>query len=274
MTSSALSSSPSVVASAAVGHAAPRRRAYFVEAKYELIKQLRIPAFLVPTLGFPIMFYVLFGLVLPSGRAGTVVRSTYMLATYGAFGVIGIALFALGVGVAVERGQGWLSVKRASPMPIPAYLVAKYTTTLAISGVLILSMCGIGALFGGVHLSAARWAALVAAEAFGAVPFCAMGLAIGYLAGPNSASPTVNLLYLPMSFLSGLFIPVEMLPKVLQRFAVVLPPYHLGRLALDAVGAEPASHAWVHVLALLGFGVFFSIVAVIAYRRDEGRTYG
>ncbi len=274
MTTAAIPVSPPSNGTATVAASSPRARVYFNEAKYELIKQLRIPAFMAPTLGFPIMFYVLFGLVLTSGRAGSVSTATYLLATYGAFGVIGIALFALGVGVAVERGQGWLAVKRASPMPVAAYFLAKYLMTLAIGIVLMLLMCGIGAVFGGVRMSMGHWAALVAAEAFGAIPFCAMGLAIGYLAGPNSAAPIVNIIYLPMAFLSGLFIPAEMLPSALRGFAVALPPYHLGRLALDAVGAEPASHAWGHILALLGFGVLFTVIAFIAYRRDEGKSYG
>lgn len=249
-------------------------RVYAIEAKYEIIKQLRIPAFMIPTIGFPIMFYVLFGLVMPSGSRNAQGAATYTLATYSAFGVIGIALFALGVGVAVERGQGWLAVKRASPMPVTAYFTAKYVTTLVIGIVLMLLMCLVGVLFGHVRMSAAHWAALIAAETLGAIPFCAMGLAVGYIAGPNSAAAVVNIIYLPMAFLSGLFIPLEMLPKVLQGFAVALPPYHLGRLALDAVGVEPASHAWGHVLALLGFLALFTLVAFIAYRSDEGKTYG
>ena len=93
---------------------------YLAETKYELRKQTRMPAFMIPTIGFPIMFYVLFGLVMQHGSKDSEMIATYMLATYGAFGVISIALFALGVGVAVGRGQGWLAVKKASPMPLPA----------------------------------------------------------------------------------------------------------------------------------------------------------
>ena len=249
-------------------------RVYFTEAKYEIIKQMRIPAFMIPTIGFPIMFYVLFGIVMPGNGSTSHFASTYMLATYGAFGVIGIALFALGVGVAIERGQGWLAVKRASPMPVSAYFFAKYVTTLVIGVVLMLLMCAVGAIFGHVRLPLSQWLLLIVAETLGAIPFCAMGLAIGYLAGPNSAAPIVNVIYLPMAFLSGLFIPAEMLPKFLQSFAVALPPYHLGRLALDAVGIEAASHAPGHIAALLGFGLFFTIIAFIAYRRDDGKTYG
>lgn len=65
-----------------------------------------------------------------------------------------------------------------------------------------------------------------------------------------------------------------MLPKALQSFAHFLPPYHLARLALTAVGGEPASQRWPHALALLGFAVLFTTVAMFAYRRDEGKTYG
>ena len=72
-------------------------RVYRLEAKYELIKMLRLPAFVVPTIGFPLMFYTLFGLVMSSGKPQAAQASSYLLATYGAFGVIGISLFALGV---------------------------------------------------------------------------------------------------------------------------------------------------------------------------------
>lgn len=252
-----------------------RMRPFALEAKYELYKMARLRAFVVPTLGFPIMFYVLFGLVLPhGGTGGGPMVSTYLLATYGAFGVIGIALQALDVGVATERGQGWLAVKRASPMPVAAYFFGKYATTVLFAAALVTLLALVGAAFGHVRLSAGHWAALAAVEVLGGIPFCAIGLAAGYLAGPNSASAIANAVYLPMAFLSGLFIPVEMLPTFLRHVAPALPPYHLGRLALVAAGVLPAADAWAHVAALLGFGVAFTAIAVLAYRRDEGRTYG
>ncbi len=65
-----------------------------------------------------------------------------------------------------------------------------------------------------------------------------------------------------------------MLPRFLQTIAPVFPPYHLARLAIAAIGLTPASSAWTHVLALIGFGILFTGIALIAYRRDEGKTYG
>jgi ABC-2 type transport system permease protein len=81
-----------------------------------------------------------------------------------------------------------------------------------------------------------------------------MGMAIGYFAKPNSAPGLVNLIYLPMSFCSGLWIPLFMLPHGLQVLAKVLPPYHLSQLALNAVGmANNPTPAWGHVEALIAF---------------------
>jgi hypothetical protein len=48
----------------------------------------------------------------------------------------------------------------------------------------------------------------------------------------------------------------------------------LARLALTVVGIEPYSKVWTHVAALLGFAVVFTAIAVIGYRRDDGKTYG
>ena len=248
-------------------------RIYLLEAKYELLKLMRLPAFVIPSLGFPMMFYALFGLLLPTKDASFDIAK-YLLATYGPFGVIGIALFSLGVGVAAERGQGWLAVKRASPMPIPAYFFGKYAMTVLFSAVLVTLLGLMGAVFGHVRMPASQWAMLMLVEVLGAIPFCAAGIAVAYLVGPNSAPAIVNAFYLPSAFLSGLFIPAEMLPSFLRSFAQFLPPYHLARLALTVVGVEPVSKVWIHVGALVGFALLFTTIAVIAYRRDEGKTYG
>ncbi len=248
-------------------------RIYLVEAKYELYKLLRLPAFVIPSLGFPMMFYALFGLLLPTKGAGVDIAK-YLMATYGAFGVIGIALFSLGVGVASERGQGWLAVKRASPMPVSAYFFGKFAMALCFSGLLVVLLCLMGAIFGHVRMPASQWLMLGLVEMLGGIPFCAAGIAVAYLVGPNSAPAIVNAFYLPSAFLSGLFIPAEMLPSFLRGFAQFLPPYHLARLALTAIGIEPMSKLPIHIGALALFAVLFTTLAVIAFRRDEGKTYG
>jgi ABC-2 type transport system permease protein len=250
-------------------------RAYALEAKYEFLKLWRMPAYAIPSIAFPVMFYALFGLTFGSGRvAGPVTMSAYLIATYGAFGVIGAALFGFGVGVAVERGQGWMTLKRATPMPPMAYFTAKLAMAMLFSSIIVLLLAALGSAFGGVRFSAPTWALLFVTLVLGAIPFGAIGLALGYLCGPNSAPAVVNVLYLPMAFASGLWIPIEVLPPFVRGIAPFLPPYHLGQLALGIIGAGSGAPAWTHIVVLAGFSAAGLGVAMWGYRRDEDKTWG
>jgi ABC-2 type transport system permease protein len=247
---------------------------YLKEARYEFLKYLRLPIYSLSTVLFPVMFYVLFGLVM--NRQGTINGisvATYLLGTYGTFGVMGASLFANGAGVAAERGLGWMQVKRASPMPPFANFLAKFLVSMIFSSIIELSLLVLGIAFGGVHIDAITAAKLVGTLVLGAVPFCSLGLAIGFFAGPNSAPAVVNMIYLPLSFLSGLWMPVDMLPKFLQHIATGLPPYHLSQLALNIIGYGHGGSFWYHWEFLLGF-MFISLgIARIGFQRDE-KMYG
>ena len=250
-------------------------RSYVLEAKYECLKQLRMPAYAIPAITFPVMFYLLFGVMFGGGRpAGSTTVATYMLATYGTFGVIGCALFGFGVGVAVERGQGWMTLKRATAMPPFAYFVAKLVMASLFGAIIVCLLSIVGVTLGDVTLPPGTWIRLLLTLTAGTIPFSALGLAMGYLAGPNSAPAIVNLIYLPLSFASGLWIPIEMLPAFMKNLAPFLPPYHLAQLALAAVGTGRGAPAWSHVLALAGFAAIGLALAAVAYRRDEDSNWG
>lgn len=250
-------------------------RIYALEAKYELLKMLRLPMYAIPTLAFPVMFYLLFGVALGGSSSGPVSMTAYLLATYGTFGVMGAALFGFGVGVAVERGQGWMLFKRATPMPPPAYFAAKLAMVVLFGTIITAVLFAFAATLGKVSLPAGRWAGLAAILVAGAVPFGAFGLAIGSWAGPNSAVPVVNVIYLPLAFASGLWVPIQALPRFFQELAPWLPTYHFAQLALGVLDADQGRFSWPASAAVLAvFTTVSLLLARAGYRRDEGRTFG
>ena len=112
---------------------------------------------------------------------------------------------------------------------------------------------------------------LVMTLAAGSSTFCAMGVAIGYFAGPTSAPAIVNLIYLPLSFASGLD------PG---RHAAVVHSAHCSFPTSLPSGPVGAGRGWVgngsafeHWEAL-GFTLIFLGIARIGFQRDEGNTYG
>ncbi len=248
---------------------------YLKEAKYEFLKNLRLRVYTASVISFPLMFYVLFGLVLNAKEMiGATSVPTYLIATYGTFGVMGASLFGTASGLAADRGLGWLQVKRASPMPPFAYFIAKVILSMIFSAIVVTLLLILGFVFGGVRMPFLEISRLLATLVAGSLPFSALGLAIGYFAGPQSAPGVINLIYLPMSFCSGLWVPYMFLPKVVRQIALALPPYHLSQLALGVVGAGNHDAAATHWEVLLAFTLICLGVARIGFQRDQGKLYG
>ena len=233
-------------------------RSYLLEAKHEFLRMLRTPSFALPVLLFPALFYTLFGLVLNRADGGMAAR--YLLASYGVFGVMGAGLFGFGVVVAMERERGFLVYKRALPMPPGAYLFAKMAMAMLFSLLISVMLAVLASTLGGVSLAPWQWMALVAINVVGVLPFCAIGLFVGTLVGGQGAPAVLNLLYLPMAFLSGLWLPLKMLPQILSTIAPAWPPYHLSQVALRVVGMDDGGAMVVHVVVLVVLtAVFFAL---------------
>ena len=243
----------------------PARRAciYVLEARAQFLTVARTPGFTIPTLVFPLMFYVFFGVVM----AFSPTMPTFLLATYGVFGLIGPSLFGFGVGLATERDSGALLLKQTTPIPVAAYLLARVVTALVFGMVIVLGLFLLGAYAADVTLYRWQWFALAGIVLSGVVPFCALGLAIGAWARAQSAVAIVNLVYLPMAFLSGLWIPIALLPPFVQNVAVVFPAYHHSQLALKVVGLDEGGAAGLHAAVTGAATVAFLVVAAVGFRR-------
>jgi ABC-2 type transport system permease protein len=237
-----------------------------MESKTETLRLFRTPEFSVPTLLFPIMFYTFFGILFSMNKA---MMSTYLMATYATFGVIGPALFSFGVGIAIERGQGWFDLKEVSPMPGSAYIISRVVLTLIFSTIIVMLLFSIGAIFGGVRLFHAQWVLLAVILILGSLPFCAIGMTLGLFLKSSSAPATVNLIYLPMGFLSGLWLPINFLPSFMQSFANILPPYHLAQLSLKVVEMDIGDPILLHLSILLTYTLAFLFLAIKAYNKMD-----
>jgi ABC-2 type transport system permease protein len=248
-------------------------RIFANEARYELIRALRTKAFSLATIGFPIMFYCLFGLLMNRGESLDGVNlAKYLLGSYAVFGALGAAIFGIGVGVATDLGNGWLELKRASPMPPIAYLLSKCVTA-AVFGMIIATILTIlGISFGNVHLTVLEYIRMMSLTAAGAIPFSCLGLAVALTVPPASAGGVANLIYLPMSFCSGLWWPLQFLPHFLQVAAPALPTYNLASLMRHTLGAQTSGTALGHWSGLVGFTCIMLGIAWIAFRRREQTT--
>lgn len=239
------------------------------ETKYEFLKLFRTRTFSLAVVGFPVMFYLIFGIANRGAHQGQVDIPKYLLAGYACSGMISAALFGIGVGLATERAAGWLELKRASPMPPLTYLTAKCITAQAFGMIVVAVLMALGTAFGGVHFSLREALLLLLMPLVAAVPFAAMSLLIALTVPANSASGIVNLIYMPMAVLSGLWLPLRMLPHWMQMIAPVLPAYHLSQITLSIFGYQNAGSMIGHWIGLLGFTLLALGTSWAVFHRAE-----
>jgi len=183
------------------------------------------------------------------------------------FGVMGTGLFAFGVTVAMERERGFITYKRALPMPPGAYLFAKMAMAMLFAAMISVLLAVLAVTLAHVSLAPSQWLLLFVVNVVGVLPFCALGLFIGTLVGGQGSPAVVNMLYLPMSFLSGLWLPLKMLPPVFATIAPVWPSYQLAQIALKVIGMDAGGALWLHVAVLIGFSTLFFLLARRRLRR-------
>ena len=252
---------------------APALPMLVAQTRAQLLGYLRIPAFSVTSLSLPLMFFVFFGLPnaqkhFPDGAS----VGAYLCASFGAYAVSSMMVFSFGIGVAQARGQKSDLLQRATPLPAWVAIVANVLSALLFALGALLLLFGFAALVGRVDQPLGTWANLTLRLLAGSVPLIGMGMALGYSAGPNSAPAVVNLIYLPLAFASGIFIPIAQLPDFVQRLAPWLPLYHYGELGWGVVGHadEPLSRS---VLALAVWTLVFFALAIRAYSLDQQRKF-
>jgi ABC-2 type transport system permease protein len=234
-------------------------------ARAMTVELARYPAYVVPTLALPTVFFMFFAA--PGAAAGASLR----MATFAGFAAIGVAFFQFGVGIAVERVSPWETFLRTLPIGpgvrLGARLLSAAVFATAAAGLLL----AVAVATTPVSLTAPRWLGLVAALLVGTVPFALLGIALGYWAPARGALPVANLLYLSLSYAGGLWMRPSQLPRTVDRVSHFLPTRSLADALIATVaGAGIDWSAWG---ALLGFSCLFAGFAVWGYRRDEGRRY-
>jgi len=244
---------------------AARWNAYVAEARYECVRVFRAPGFVLPTLGLPMALYLFFGVVLAEADR-TAAIDAFVFTGFTVMGVMGPGLFGFGIFVATERAQGLFTLKRALPAPRMVYFSAKLVMAALFAAFVTVGLILVASLAGKIALRPGQAALFTLVTVAGAVPFCAMGLLIGSWASGRSAPAIVNLLFLPMIYLSGILIP---LPPSFAAIQQASPAYHLDRLALGVLGGSSTGSVLAHVTVLTGMTAVFLLLSVWRFSHDE-----
>ena len=235
----------------------------------ELRLNLREPMMVFWSFAFPALWVSLFGLIFSEPMPGFEYEglnyANFLLP--GGIGLIIIASAFIGMSTTLTtyRETGVLKRLRVTPLR---------TSTLALSfalsqsifialGIVVLFV--VGKIFFDVQVLGS-WAALVGITVFGMFTFLALGSAIGSLTrSPRAANLISMLIYMPMLFLSDMFLPISMFPSGLQPICRALPLTPLNILLRDIVYGVPLDEPW-QLGIMAGWLVFGTVITVKFFR--------
>lgn len=243
------------------------------ETRARIVSRIRNPAFTVLSLGLPVMFFALFNAIFGSQRAAPGVSvGEYILVSYGTYAVGNVMVYNFGIGIANDRGRKLDLLQRAMPMPPWVAIAAQVIYSLVFSLVALLILFAYAFIVGGLHLGAGTWLDLTWRLLLGSFPMIAIGMAVGYGTSPNAAPAVANVIYLPMLFLSGVFVPLSQLPSTVRTIGSVLPTYHYAQLGWASIGLNDEGPL-IALAWLAGWTLILMVVALRLYRLDQDKKF-
>jgi ABC-2 type transport system permease protein len=215
---------------------------------------------------FPLLLFTLLTAVY-NGRIYGRPASWALLAGMLGYGAATTAFAGLALILVARRELGILKRIRSTPLPPAKYLVAVLTSIMVVFALQAVSLFVLGKV-----LKSTPWphnvVSLALALALGAAVFAALGLALtGYIRSLEGSSAIVNVIVLPMAFLSGSFGPTRHYPQVLRAIGAVLPLKPL----IDLINGIylHGQQIWDRpraVAILIAWGIFGMAVAIRKFR--------
>jgi len=245
-------------------------RLSIVHAVIELLELVRQPGYWVPTILFPAMLFLFFG---HSFRPGGTAGANVVLASWAVYAVLGVAFYQFGVGIAQDRETPWGRFLKTLPASLAPRLAARVATALLFAVAAALLVGFVALAFLPIDLGFGQLASLLLALRSGGTVFAIFGIALGYAVPARASVPVANLVYLPLAFVGGLWIPPPALPEIVESFSRLTPTRHFAELAWAAVGIHE-SFPFTSLAVLTGYGVVFAGLALWGYRRDWSARYG
>jgi ABC-2 type transport system permease protein len=215
---------------------------------------------------FPLLLFTLLTAVY-NGRIYGRPASWALLAGMLGYGAATTAFAGLALILVARRELGILKRIRSTPLPPATYLVAVLTSIMVVFALQAVSLFVLGKV-----LKSTPWpqnvVSLALALALGAAVFAALGLALtGFIRSLEGSSAIVNVIVLPMAFLSGSFGPTRHYPQALRAIGAVLPLKPL----IDLINAIylHGQQIWDRPRAvgiLIAWGIFGMAVAIRKFR--------
>ncbi|GAA2672484.1 ABC transporter permease [Actinoplanes palleronii] len=255
-------------------------------AGVELRQFFRERTAVIFTFALPVVLLVLLGSIFDKQIAGSGIPASQLLVAGMIAAGIGSTCFVnLATSITSDREDGTLKRLRGVPMPPIAYFAGKIVLVLVTAAAEVAIVLAVGMAFYDLPLpaDATRWATFTWILLLGVIGCALLGTAMSSVPrSVRAAAPIVNLPFLILQFVSGIFIvPLTTLPAPLQQIGALFPLKWMAQgfrsvfLPDSAAAMEPAG-AWEHgrIALVLGAWCLGGVILCLTTFRWQGRKDG
>ncbi len=176
-------------------------------------------------------------------------------------------IYAIGFQLVFDKEKGILRRLRATPMPLASYSMAMIVVQLVIALLQTAIILLVGMIAFGVDINGSLWN-VAALSIIGGCCFVSLGFALASLSkNVNTANAVIQVVSMPMMFLSGIFFPMDNAPSWIQPVVKAMPLTYLANAMRDVV--IDAHSLWFvrwNIAILIGFTIVFMVIAVKLFR--------
>jgi ABC-type multidrug transport system permease subunit len=234
---------------------------------------------LVFTFVLPLVWLLLIGLIAGNEVVDPVtgVRTMQFVTPMAAvLGIVFAAYPPVATALALAREQQVLKRLRGTPLPTWIYLLGQVGASLALAGVALVVMLGIGVAAYGVEIQWRSALASVVTVGLGIACLASIGLAVGALApSAQTAQAFAMASAVVMGFVSGLFrVGTTQEPAWMVQVGGLFPMRNIGDPLRDQFDPFGAGSGWEPgaLAVLLAWGIGALLVAAWALRREPASS--
>jgi ABC-type multidrug transport system permease subunit len=179
------------------------------------------------SVAFPLVFLVVFDAVNGGHHItelGGISYSTWFVPGILAYGVMMSTFMNLAISTAVARDNGLLKRKRGTPLPPWVFIAGRIGSAVVTTFVLVVATLLLGRLAYGVDIRTSTMLGMLLTLSLGTACFTTLGLAVTAIIPNADAAPAiVNVLILPLTFISGIWMVIADAPTWLDTTARIFP---------------------------------------------------
>ncbi len=220
----------------------------------ELRRMLRNRRTIVFTLVIPAALLLSFGGQQGwNDRAGSGNVAAYILVSMALYGAA-LTAAAGGSMVALERSLGWSRQLRLTPLNPVVYILMKAVVALVMGALAIAAVNVVGVWQGKAEMPTHVWVASAVMTLFCTLTFAALGVFVGYVVPGENAMQILGPGLALLSFLGGVFIPLDQYSDAVRHVAYWTPMYGVSEIARAPLTHDLPWYAAVN--AVVWFGLF------------------